>query len=252
MVARYGVAAAKLPTPKMRICWIKAPPDFPSGFPMTSMAAFPLVFCSLSSGMYAISLHGSKSEYLLDLLRMFCAAPTSTASINGVVPSNPATGAMAPENMLSMKKERPVTPIMVGVTRAPARHPNLEKIVLPRSIITNVTVPVADEKLPMKAEYSFGFGNACFNLAFQLTSTKLMHMPYEITSKAKSRMYGLLTRYLADSLSVIRSFFFFALDGGSALPDASRSSLMGVTTLSCMYLYVAHNTPPDASTAPIK
>ena len=40
------------------------PPDLPRGPPMTSTAALPLVFCSWSKGMYAISLHGSKSEYL--------------------------------------------------------------------------------------------------------------------------------------------------------------------------------------------
>jgi hypothetical protein len=51
--------------------------------------------------------------------------------------------------------------LTVGVTIAANFQPNFSNMVLPRSIITRVTVPVADEKLPMKAEYSLGFGNAC-------------------------------------------------------------------------------------------
>ena len=47
----------------------------------------------------------------------------------------------------------------------------------------SVTVPVADEKLPIKAEYEFGSGKACFNFAFQLTSTMLIHMPIYFGSK---------------------------------------------------------------------
>ena len=106
-----GVAAARLPTPKMRICWIKAPPLFPSGFPMTSIAALPFVFDSLSSGMYAISLHGSNKAYLELLLKMFCAAPTITAIINGVVPRAAVIGAKKSEKMFSAKNDKPVTPI---------------------------------------------------------------------------------------------------------------------------------------------
>lgn len=53
-------------------CWMNEPPDFPRGFPMTSTAALPLVFCSASRLMYAISLHGSNNEYLLLFDKMFC------------------------------------------------------------------------------------------------------------------------------------------------------------------------------------
>ena len=60
----------------------------------------------------AISLHGSNKEYLDDLLKMFCAAPRTTASMSGVVPSAATTGAMTPENMLVAKKPSPVTPIL--------------------------------------------------------------------------------------------------------------------------------------------
>ena len=38
-----------------------------------------------------ISLQGSKSEYLAPLEKMFCSAPTITASISGVVPSAAVT-----------------------------------------------------------------------------------------------------------------------------------------------------------------
>ena len=42
---------------------------------------------AIPKGMYAISLQGSKSEYLAPLERIFCAAPMNTASIRGVVPN---------------------------------------------------------------------------------------------------------------------------------------------------------------------
>ena len=48
----------------------------------------------------------------------------------------------------------------VGVTSAAERHPHFWKMNLPNIIITRVTIPVADEKLPIKAEYSLGLGNA--------------------------------------------------------------------------------------------
>lgn len=96
-----GVAAARLPTPKMRNCWINAPPLLPSGLPTTSTAALPLVFDSWSNGMYAISLHGSKSEYFALFERIFWAAPTITASMSGVVPSDAAIGAKNGANMVS-------------------------------------------------------------------------------------------------------------------------------------------------------
>jgi hypothetical protein len=82
----------------------------------------------------------------------------------------------------------------------------------------------------MNAEYEFGSGNAALSFAFQLTSTMLMHIPYEMTNKAKSRMYELLSKNLADSFMVILGFFlagnFFKLD----------ISLFLDTILSCMYL----------------
>jgi hypothetical protein len=42
--------------------------------------------------------------------------------------------------------------LTVGVTRAATLQPNLAKIDLPISIINKVTVPVTEEKFPMKAE----------------------------------------------------------------------------------------------------
>lgn len=42
MAPKYGVEVAKEPKPKIRNCWMRAPPDFPSGLQTTSIAAFPL------------------------------------------------------------------------------------------------------------------------------------------------------------------------------------------------------------------
>ena len=64
---------------------INAPPNFPSGFQTTSIAAFPFVLSSSSRGMYAVSLHGSNSEYFADFEKMFCAAPKRTAKYRGVM-----------------------------------------------------------------------------------------------------------------------------------------------------------------------
>ena len=108
---------------------------------------------------------------------MFCAAPTRTANIRGVVPRALVKGAKNAGNIFNAKNERPVTPNIVGVTNAATLHPNFEKIERPRSIMINVTAPVAEEKLPIKAEYSFGLGKAALSLAFQLTSTMLIHIP---------------------------------------------------------------------------
>lgn len=76
------------------------------------MAALPFVFDSLSSGMYAISLHGSNNEYFELLLKIFCAAPTTTANISGVVPKAAETGAKKSEKKFNAKKDSPVTPII--------------------------------------------------------------------------------------------------------------------------------------------
>mmetsp|Transcript_11731 Transcript_11731/g.35746 ORF Transcript_11731/g.35746 Transcript_11731/m.35746 type:complete len:205 (+) Transcript_11731:170-784(+) len=152
IAARYGVEAAREPMLKMSPCWMKDPPDFPSGLPITSTAALPLLFCSASNGMYAISLHGSNSEYLDDLLSTFCAAPTRTAAINGVVPIDAMSGLTWPENKRSPKKVKPVKPSTVGVIVAATPHPNFLKMNRPIIIITKVTLPVAVEKLPMNVE----------------------------------------------------------------------------------------------------
>ena len=44
-----------------------------------------------------------------------------------------------------------------------------------------VTAPVADEKSPMKEEYSLGLGNWALILLFHVTSTKLILIPYATT-----------------------------------------------------------------------
>lgn len=75
-----------------------------------------------------------------------------TASMSGVVPKTDAIGPSDPEKILRAKKARPVKPIMDGVTRAAVRQPNRAKMERPINIIKRVTVPIAEEKLPMKAE----------------------------------------------------------------------------------------------------
>ena len=72
--------------------------------------------------------------------------------IKGVVPSAAVIGAKKSEKIFNAKNDNPVTPSMVGVTSAATLHPNLAKIDRPSNIMTNVTAPVADEKLPMNAE----------------------------------------------------------------------------------------------------
>lgn len=47
----------------------------------------------------------------------------------------------------------------VGVMRAATPQPYFLKMVLERSIMRKVTAPVAEEKSPMKDEYSLGLGN---------------------------------------------------------------------------------------------
>merc|ERR1719231_854822 len=126
---RYGVDAASEPNVKIMNCCTSEPPDLPSGLQMTSIAALPLTFVSSSSGMYAISLHGSKSEYLEPLEKMFCAAPTMTAMKSGVKPTAARMG-----------------------SHAPGRRMRLTKMKRDTIMRMNVTVPVAVEKLPMNME----------------------------------------------------------------------------------------------------
>ncbi len=81
---------------------------------------------------------------------------------------------------------------------------------------------------------------------FQLTSTRLIHMPYEMTKMARFRIYELLMRNFADSFNVI--FCRFLRGAFFVCPDASCLA----TIFFCMYAYVASKTPPEEMTAPIK
>merc|ERR1719426_771650 len=128
--ARYGVEAER------------APPDFPRGLHTTSIAALPLILVSWSRGMYAISLQGSNKEYLDDLLKMFCAAPTKTAAKSGVMPRAAMDGVRASEKSTNEKKAIPVTKSMIGVIKAAVPHPNFLKMNLETSIMVKVTIPV--------------------------------------------------------------------------------------------------------------
>mmetsp|Transcript_15100 Transcript_15100/g.39230 ORF Transcript_15100/g.39230 Transcript_15100/m.39230 type:complete len:211 (+) Transcript_15100:102-734(+) len=77
-----GAPARMEPVNITMACWMRAPPDLPMRAPSTSMAALPLSLESSSSGMYAISLVGSKSAYLTPLDRTFCVVPTITAILS--------------------------------------------------------------------------------------------------------------------------------------------------------------------------
>lgn len=74
-----------------------------------------------------------------------------------------------------------MTKMTEGVMRAATPHPNFRKMTLDSSIMMNVTAPVLEEKSPMKEEYSLGLGNCILILLFQVTSTRLMLIPYETT-----------------------------------------------------------------------
>ena len=102
--------------------------------------------------MYAISLHGSKSEYLADLEKMFCKAPTTTASMRGVVPRAATSGASADPPISRLKKRPPVMAMTDGVTRAAKPHPKIRKILRDSNIMPRVTVPVHAEKAPINSE----------------------------------------------------------------------------------------------------
>mmetsp|Transcript_32791 Transcript_32791/g.75854 ORF Transcript_32791/g.75854 Transcript_32791/m.75854 type:complete len:271 (+) Transcript_32791:558-1370(+) len=245
MPARYGVAAERLPRDMRRTCWIIEPPDLPSGLPITSTAALPLVFSSGLSGMYASSLHGSKREYFDDFDIMFCAAPTSTASISGVVPSATATGFHMPGARMSEKNAAAVASRTAGVTMAAAPHER-ERIWRPMSIIMMVTAPVADENLPMKPEYAEASGKASRSRPFHVTSTMLIDMPYAITMMARLRMYGEAARWAADSLSDI---LVLVLD---FLAAAGSTQFGSVMTFLVTYRWQPSITPPDASTAVVR
>merc|ERR1719327_135963 len=100
----------------------------------------------------AISLQGSNRAYLEDFEKTFWAAPTSTAAIRGVRPSMARLGSSAVPLRTSRKKPTPVAARTTGVMRAATPHPYFLKMKREASIMVKVTVPVAAEKSPMKAE----------------------------------------------------------------------------------------------------
>lgn len=53
---------------------------------------------------------------------------------------------------MSQEQELPVVKSVMGVIMAATPHPNFLNTTLPANIIRSVTMPVAVEKLPMKAE----------------------------------------------------------------------------------------------------
>lgn len=74
------------------------------------------------------------------------------------------------------------------------------------NIMVKVAILVHEEKSPMKEEYSFGLGYCAFNFDFQVTSTKLMLIPYATTKVARSLTYLEVNRNL--KLTIIPLFCF--------------------------------------------
>ena len=74
------------------------------------------------------------------------------------------------------------------------------------NIKVKVEIPVHEEKSPMKEEYSFGLGYYAFSFDFQVTSTRLMLIPYATTKVARSLTYLEVNRNL--KLSIIPLFCF--------------------------------------------
>ena len=95
---------------------------------------------------------GWRAAHLAALDMMFCAAPTKTASMSGVVPSAAQTGASGPSARQRPKKATPVARSTSGVIIAAGPHPNLPKTHRPKNIMPSVETPVADEKAPMNDE----------------------------------------------------------------------------------------------------
>ena len=83
---------------------------------------------------------------------MFCAAPTKTASMSGVVPSAATSGETEPPKRMSEKKMEPVMKRSEGVTSAAKPQPKTLKMRRPSSIMKSVTAPVHEENVPMNSE----------------------------------------------------------------------------------------------------
>ena len=64
---------------------------------------------------------GSKSEYLADLERMFCAAPTITASMRGVVPSAAMRGVTCAQRRKVLSGQPRGRGVSGGVSRGDLR-----------------------------------------------------------------------------------------------------------------------------------
>ena len=66
---------------------------------------------------------GGREAYFADFERMFCAAPTMTASMSGVVPNAEMIGRSASLNMMSEKKTPPmVVPAIKAMASAIGRR----------------------------------------------------------------------------------------------------------------------------------
>ena len=85
---------------------------------------------------------GWRAAHLAALDMMFCAAPTKTASMSGVVPSAASGAAKVEPVRQSAKKATPVARRTAGVIMAAVPQPHLRKTKRPKSIMKSVTTPV--------------------------------------------------------------------------------------------------------------
>ena len=101
------------------------PPDFPRREATPSIAAFPLRCDSCFSGIKAISFVASKKVYLAALARVFCVAPTQTATVRREIEAPPITKEFVKFSArIAGKNIRLVSIRMTGVIKAATSHPN--------------------------------------------------------------------------------------------------------------------------------
>ena len=128
------------PTRNTMSCCVADPMLLPRRAPRTSTAALPLTFASGPRGMYAISLHGSKSEYFVTLLTTFWTVPSSSAWASGMRSSPAITAAKNPAAS---------TPMVTGGIIAVHLHPRTFIISDATSCSRKATTPTVCENRAM-------------------------------------------------------------------------------------------------------
>ena len=128
------------PDASMTSCWLALPMLRPSRAPKTSTAALPLTLASGPSGMYAISLHGSKSEYLVTLLTTLRSVPMRRAVVRGEA-ADPTASPMPSIPAAEVKNQIAKAPMDSGTSMADPFQPSVRMMEGAISCITMVTHP---------------------------------------------------------------------------------------------------------------